>query len=119
HLELVLRRNRWDHGERRDEREHANELALHHSLPSLRFLLPLVGVLRDVRDFADAARRRALDPTADLFAARSGNPPALLSRSVQYSQVRLVTLGSALSALANLVSPAVNVATSPRSLALS
>jgi hypothetical protein len=73
------------------------------------------GVLRELLTLAGAAGRRGLD----VAPARGGSPPALPRRSVQYSQVRFVTFGSALSEPASLISPAVKVVTSPISLALS
>src|SRR5262249_29661965 len=75
----------------------------HRLLADLRaFALP-PDLLRAGAPFADAALRRAV------AAAAAGSPPTRPSRSVQYSQVRLVTLGSALSELAIRTSPGVSV----------
>src|SRR5215831_11289114 len=89
--------------------------AAHRVLPLVGCLRPRVGVLREGAGRADAARGPALAQSA----ARGGSPPALSRRSVQYSQVRLVTLGMALMVPASLVSPAVKVAILPSNCARS
>src|SRR5262249_30820302 len=73
------------------------------------------GIHRAARRLTDAARRRA----GGFDLARGGSAAACSRRCVQYSQVRLVTLGSALITPANRASPAVKVATLPSALALS
>ena len=73
------------------------------------------GLLGEIFTRTDAARGRA----CDFAGARGGKPPALSRRIVQYSQVRLVAVGNAVSLLASSVSPGVKVVTSPRSFALS
>src|SRR5262249_52417483 len=82
-------------------------------LPLLRARVPAEAILPEVLSFTDAAAGRAFE------AARGGSPPALSRRKVQYSQVRLVTLGSALRPPASLISPGVKLATLPSSRASS
>src|SRR5262249_20289104 len=101
-LELVLRvRGRANQRERNNTCDRPRQLAyeIHRILAFFLPVRPCDNVLPDVLLRPDAARGRAL--------ACGGRPPALPRRSVQYSQVRLVTFGMALITPASLVSPAV------------